>query len=264
MTSRSVFVSPHAQNPSSDEEQAQITASLLDEAAHAKGTRRDELLQEVVLVNLGTADRAARRYRNRGVADEDLVQVARLGLVKAAYGFDPAKGSTFLGYAMPTVLGEIRRYFRDKAWLVRPPRRVQELQAEVNGCAEDCAQQNGHTATADELADATGHGRTEVLEALAADGCFSPRSLDWLSEDGFKLGDAIGREESGYGHAEARQTLKAAIKQLPARDRRLIYLRFFEERTQAEIAKEFGVTQMQISRLLKRVLGRMREDLAAA
>lgn len=248
---------------SSDEERAHRTAELLDQAARASGRKRAHLLQEVVLVNLGVAERSARRYRNRGIPDEDLVQVARLGLVKAAYGFDAGKGSTFLGYALPTVLGELRRYFRDKAWLVRPPRRIQELQAELNVHAEDCAQRNGHPATVDELADATGRSRDDIVEATAADGCFAPRSLDWESDGGMRLGDQIGMEESGFDAAETTQTLSIAIRGLSERDRRLLYLRFYEERTQAEIAKEFGVTQMQISRLLKRVLTQMRSELAA-
>jgi RNA polymerase sigma-B factor len=239
------------------------THDLLRLAADAEDAERAEILQEVVLLNLGIAERAARRYRNRGVPEEDLLQVARLGLVKAAYGFDASKGATFLGYAIPTVLGELRRYFRDKAWMVRPPRRIQELQAELSERAEHCAQLHGHLATRDELADSTGRRAFEVGEAMAADGCYMPRSLDWDAGDGPSLGEVVGQPEHGFEQVEAIEAIQGAVRQLSPRERRLIYLRFFEEQTQAEIAKEFGVTQMQISRLLRRVLGRMRDRLAA-
>src|SRR5262245_34687507 len=219
MTATSSVVACAPNSP--DDERARVTAELLETAVRAGRSRRATLLQQVVLMNITLADRAARRYRNRGVADEDLIQVSRLGLVKAAYGFDPGRGATFVSYALPTVLGELRRYFRDQAWLVRPPRRIQELQAELNVHAEDCVQRNGHGATVDDLAAASGRRREDVIQATTADGCFAPRSLDWATDDGLRLGDQIGCDEPGYDVAETNHTLRAAITQLSERDKRL-------------------------------------------
>ncbi|MGH3506539.1 MAG: sigma factor, partial [Nocardioidaceae bacterium] len=142
----------HAADPAAasaffDDDCAHESARLLQQAATAPPSRRKALQNQVVVLNLALADRAARRYRNRGVPDDDLLQVARLGLIKASERFDPARGCTFAGFALPTVLGELRRYFRDKAWIVRPPRRIQELQSELVKRSEECAQRNGHPAT---------------------------------------------------------------------------------------------------------------------
>ena len=247
-----------------DDERAREAAALLEEAAEASPSRRKALQNQVVVLNLALADRAARRYRNRGVPDDDLLQVARLGLIKAAERFDPTRGCTFAGFALPTVLGELRRYFRDKAWIVRPPRRIQELQSELVKKSEECAQRNGHPATVAELVEETDHPRGDVSEALRADGCFQPRSLDWVTDDGIRTGEVVGASEEGFAKAENVVMLRSVFRKLSARDRRLVYLRFYLEQTQAEIAKEFGVTQMQISRLLQRLFLRMREELAAA
>jgi RNA polymerase sigma-B factor len=237
---------------------------LLIEAAEASPRRRKSILNRVVVLNLPLADRAAKRYRNRGVSDDDLVQVARLALVKASQRFDPERGCTFAGYAFPTILGELRRYFRDKAWMVRPPRRIQELQSELIRKAEDHARNNGHPATVAELAESTDRSPDEVSEAMRADGCFQPRSLDWTTDDGVRTSDVVGAEDNGFAMAENDVMLQSVFRKLTPRERRLVYLRFYQDRTQAEIAREFGVTQMQISRLLKRLFARMRDELVAA
>jgi len=218
-----------------------------------------------VLLNVEVAESIVMRYRNRGVPVEDLVQVACLGLVKAVRGFDPDKSDHFLSYAAPTILGEVKRFFRDSAWTVRPPRRIQELQAEISAASAELMHRHGGVPTPQEIAAQLQIDVAEVNEALAADGCFAPRSLDRPSasggDDGPSLADILGDDDTGFARAEAVVALRPLCRALSERDRRIIYLRFFREWTQARIAAEFGVTQMQISRLLTRILKQLRSQL---
>jgi RNA polymerase sigma-B factor len=225
---------------------------------------RAEQYDEIVCLHLDVAESIARRYRNRGIPHEDLVQVACLGLVKAAHGFDPDRADNFLSYAVPTMLGEVKRFFRDHAWIVRPPRRVQELQAHITASSADLQQRTGRMPTPGEVADATGSTAQDVKEALLADNCYSPTSLDrTTTEDGGTLVELLGDVEPGYARAEAVSTLRPLCAKLSPRDRRILYLRFFHEWTQARIAEELNVTQMQVSRLLRRILDDLRSQLAA-
>jgi RNA polymerase sigma-B factor len=218
----------------------------------------------VVLLHLDVAESIARRYRNRGIPHDDLVQVASLGLVKAAHGFDPERSDNFLSYAVPTMLGEVKRFFRDHAWIVRPPRRVQELQAQVTVSTAELQQATGRTPSAEEVAARTGADPADVREALLADHCYSPASLDReTTEDGATLVDLLGTGEPGFSRAEAVTTLQPLCEKLPPRDRQILYLRFFHEWTQARIAEELQVTQMQVSRLLRRILDDLRKQLTA-
>ncbi|MBA3310965.1 MAG: SigB/SigF/SigG family RNA polymerase sigma factor [Nocardioidaceae bacterium] len=225
-----------------------------------------QLYEQVVLLNLEVAESIAMRYRNRGVAHEDLVQVACLGLVKAARGFDTGKSDNFLSYAVPTMLGEVKRFFRDNAWVVRPPRRIQELQANISSTSARLMHQTGRAPSPLEIAGCLGVTGAAVTEALAADGCFSPSSLDRPSgeDESVTLADTLGQQDGGYDRAEAVIALRPLCQRLSERDRRIIYLRFFHEWTQARIAAEFGVTQMQISRLLSRILHQLRAELVTA
>ena len=246
-------------------DRTQRTHELLCEASNADPDTVERLYEEVVLLNIEVAESIVMRYRNRGVPVEDLVQVACLGLVKAARGFDPDKSDNFLSYAVPTILGEVKRFFRDNAWVVRPPRRIQELQAEISATSALLMQETGHAPTPRAIAAALETDVSEVVEALAADGCFSPSSLDRSSsasdDDGNSLADVLGDDDPGFSHAEAVVALRPLCRQLCERDRRIVYLRFFHEWTQARIAQEFGVTQMQVSRLLSRILRDMRAQL---
>jgi RNA polymerase sigma-B factor len=224
---------------------------------------RAEQYDEIVRLHLDVAESVARRYRNRGIPHEDLVQVACLGLVKAAHGFDPDRTDNFLSYAVPTMLGEVKRFFRDHAWIVRPPRRVQEMQARISRSTAELQQRSGRTPTAAEVAAADGTPAQDVKEALLADNCYAPTSLDRVTtEDGGTLGDLLGDVEPGYARAEAVSTLRPLCAKLSPRDRRILYLRFFHEWTQARIAEELNVTQMQVSRLLRRILEDLRSQLA--
>lgn len=247
-------------------DRARRTRELLTRAADADPGLRDVLCEQVVLLNLEVAESIAMRYRNRGVAHEDLVQVACLGLVKSARGFDSLKSDNFLSYAVPTMLGEVKRFFRDNAWVVRPPRRIQELQADISSTSAKLTHDTGQVPSPREVADSLGLAEAHVNEALTADGCFSPSSLDRPGGDdeSLTLSDTLGRQDGGYDRAEAVVALRPLCRQLSERDRRILYLRFFHEWTQARIAAEFGVTQMQISRLLSRILRQLRTELGAA
>jgi RNA polymerase sigma-B factor len=263
-------VSEHLVSVGSDhgrgDDRSQRTHELLSLARGAGAAEAARLHEEVVLLNIEVAESIVMRYRNRGVPVEDLVQVACVGLVKAVRGFDPDRSDNFLGYAVPTILGEVKRFFRDNAWVVRPPRRIQELQAEISAASARLTHESGRVPSPQMIAAELGTDPAEVVEALAADGCFAPSSLDRSSsavdDDGGSLADVLGDDDPGFAHAEAIVALRPLCQQLSERDRRIIYLRFFHEWTQAKIAEEFGVTQMQISRLLSRILRDMRAQLA--
>lgn len=247
----------------SSDNRADETAALLRTAMTAGPAERAALHDEVIRRNVGVAQSIARRFARRGEALDDLVQVACVGLTKAVRRFDPDRGYDFLSYAVPTMSGEIKRHFRDAGWAVRPPRRLQELQGSISGAVEDLTQQLGRSPRPSEIAAALEVDPHEVSEALASDGCFAPSSLDERgpSDDGYALADHLGEADSGYDRAEAIAMLRPVCKHLKPRDRHILYLRFFRGWTQAEIAGELGVTQMQVSRLLQRILTSLRQDI---
>lgn len=235
--------------------------------AHPAAEELSPAASELVLNHLGVAHGIARRYRNRGVAADDLEQVARLGLVKAARSYDPAKQADFLAYAVPTIRGEVRKHFRDHGWMVRPPRRVQELQSRILSTAADLTQELGRSPRPSELAQALGEPLEEIEEAIGADGCFSPSSLDrpvGAAADAPTLGDVLpDTHEDADGHeaVDARVILGPAVRRLTERERKILHLRYFNGWTQEEIAKEIGVTQMHVSRLLSKILAELRAEL---
>jgi RNA polymerase sigma-B factor len=206
----------------------------------------------------------AARYRRRGIPDEDLEQVACLALVRAARRFDPARGHDFLSYAVPCIRGEIRRYFRDQGWMVRPPRAIQEMQGRISATESQLASRLGHPATPVELAAEFDAPVAEVESALSANGCFIPTSLDQVP-DGEKspIGEQFGAHDPGMEAAEARVVLSSVMGRLTAREREILDMRYTGGRTQQEIGDAIGVTQMQVSRLLKELLVRLRAELGA-
>lgn len=231
--------------------------------------RREELLDYVVRINMAVARTVAGRYFHRGVDEDDLVQVAYMALTRAARDFDAHRHQDFLSYAVPTIRGELKKHFRDHGWMVRPPRRVQEAQARITRAEGALSQELGRPARPSEIAAHLDMDLDEVIEALAADGCFSPSSLDRplsTNDDGggASLVDFLGEADQATPAAEARVVLGPVVRQLKPRDRRIVYLRFFEQRSQQEIADEIGVTQMQVSRLLARILRDLRRDLTSA
>lgn len=242
-------------------ERIQRTNRALRLAAHRRGRARQELLDEAIELNIPVARSIAHQFHNRGEPAEDLDQVALLGLTKAVNGFNPEKGDEFLAYAVPTITGEVKRYFRDAAWTVRPPRRIQDLQAEITPAIDELSQLLGEAPRASQIAEHLGRGEDEVVEALACGGCFTPASIDdrGPTGDGYRVADRLGEDEHGFDRAEAVAMLAHACASLKERDRRILYLRFFKDWTQEQIAAELGVTQMQVSRLLTRILGNLRD-----
>jgi RNA polymerase sigma-B factor len=245
-------------------ERSQRTAELIAEAHSCDDeVRKRELLDEVILINRGVAEAVASRYRGRGVSQDDLVQVAYEGLTKAVSRFDPSTRNDLLTYAVPTIRGEVMRHFRDHGWTVRPPRRVQELQWRVNQCIERLEHELGREPRDTEVIEELGITEADFREAIEAFGCFQPTSLDQpvRADATSAIGDLIPDISEPESAADARVTLAPVVRRLSERDRRILHLRFFEDLTQAEIGEDLGVTQMQVSRLLSRILGTLREDL---
>lgn len=241
-----------------------VSAELLLRAAcEDDPLERKRLQDEVVVLHMGLARAIAARYRGRGIAEDDLTQAASMALLKAARNFDPDRGVEFLSYAVVTMKGEVKRQFRDFGWMVRPPRAVQELQADLSRAEGELTHRLGRSPTVSEVAEHLEVAEDDVVEALSADGCFTPTSLDAPvgREGSGVLGELLADEDSAMNEAEARVMLTPAVRALPERDREILYLRFFRQQTQAQIAQEVGVTQMQISRILARVLAQLRGQL---
>jgi len=221
---------------------------------------RQELIEHYVPL----AKRLAGRYRSSGESIEDLEQVASLGLIKAIDRFEPGEGA-FARYAVPTIVGELKRHFRDKGWGMRVPRHLQERVMEVNDAVENLATELGRSPTPKDVARYTGAGLEEVLEAMEAAGAYSPMSLDSpqpgaADEDEHTLGHRLGCEDPAYELAEWRPTVAPAVAALPPREQEILRLRFVEDLTQSEIAERIGISQMHVSRLLRRSL----DELAGA
>lgn len=242
-------------SPTTLEEQSHL---LLAQARDELSPRREALQNQVLENNLALARRLARRYNGRGVASDDLEQVARLGLLKAVRRFDADRRS-FTAYAVPTILGELRRHFRDSAWVVRPGRHVQEVQAAANVAREDLRSELSRDATPAEVAERIGESETSLREADSVVGAFSPRSLDAPAPgDGTPFGHTI---DHNLELAEDLQAVGPSIRALSAQDRHLLGMRFVEGRTQADIGRELGISQMQVSRRLTAVIDRIRDGM---
>ncbi|MEU4193380.1 sigma-70 family RNA polymerase sigma factor [Kribbella sp. NPDC026611] len=244
---------------------AATTQELLLEADAVPDPRHQELLDEVVLLNAPVARSIASRYRSKGVDADDLEQVAYLGLVKAANGYRLDASTAFLSYAVPTIRGELKRYFRDCAWTIRPPRRVQEMQGNIAAAEPELIQRLGHVPSDQETAAALGTDPAEIAEASSVRGCFNALSLDapGASDGGSSLIDAVADAEIGYELVENVHTLTPAVASLGDREKRILELRFRNGCTQEEIGNELGVSQMQVSRLLRGILDQLRTELAA-
>jgi RNA polymerase sigma-B factor len=252
---------PDAEAPTHRDE---VTDALLARAATCVDpVERARLLDEVVLLNLPVARGLAARYRDRGESMDDLVQVASLALVKATRGYEPDKGRGFLPYAVPTITGELRRHFRDRGWDVRPPRRVQELRLALSGAAAELSQELGRSPTVRELAAHLRVGEEDVIETLAAAQGYSATSLEAPADgdEGLSLSETLGHEDSEFERVIDTMAVRPLLAALPARDRRILYLRFFRGWTQSQIAEDIGVTQMQVSRLLSRILATLRHEV---
>jgi RNA polymerase sigma-B factor len=227
--------------------------------------RRSEVRDALVTGYLPLAEHIAQRYSGKGIAKDDLVQVASVGLIHAVDRFDPAKGSDFLSYAVPTVMGEVRRHFRDTTWPMRVPRRLQELRISLNNANSELSQRLGRPPTESELARHLGITEAEALEGLEARQAYRPVSLDESPFDGdgrMPLAETMGDEDGALEFVENHEVLAPLIQELPERERRILALRYFGDMTQTQIAEEVGISQMHVSRLLKRTLNELREELA--
>ncbi|MGV9411557.1 RNA polymerase sigma factor SigF [Nocardia sp. NPDC003693] len=227
--------------------------------------RRPILREDLIRRCLPLAEHIARRFAGRGESFDDLLQIARVGLLHAVDRFDPEYGSSFLAFAVPTVMGEVRRHFRDYTWSVRVPRRLKEIQQSIGPATEALAHRLGRMPRAGELAAELGVDQIEVTQALIAANSYRTSSIDSALDSetenpALSLLDALGAEEPDYTLVENFIAVKPLIEALPESERQLLVLRFFENRTQSEIAAHLGVSQMQISRMLTRVLGRLREQ----
>ncbi|HLI54206.1 MAG TPA: SigB/SigF/SigG family RNA polymerase sigma factor [Acidimicrobiales bacterium] len=223
-------------------------------------TRDLTLRDQLVEAHMGLAAYLARRFANRGQPLEDLTQVAALGLLKAVERFDPSLKVEFSTYATTTIVGELKRYLRDRGWAVRAPRRMQELYLTLSRVVDPLGQELGRSPTIGELAAEVGASEEEVLEALEAGQAYRFASLDAPRSEGEgdTVGEAMGGEDDELARAEQRALLAPMLAHLPARQRQIVHLRFFEGLTQSEIARRLGISQMQVSRLLSRSVAQMR------
>ncbi|MFD3992365.1 RNA polymerase sigma factor SigF [Streptomyces sp. NPDC058583] len=222
-----------------------------------------ELRNQLVRMHLPLVEHLARRFRNRGEPLDDLTQVATIGLIKSVDRFDPERGVEFSTYATPTVVGEIKRHFRDKGWAVRVPRRLQELRLSLTTATAELSQQHGRSPTVHELAERLGISEEEVLEGLESANAYSTLSLDVPDTDDESpaVADTLGAEDEALEGVEYRESLKPLLEDLPPREKRILLLRFFGNMTQSQIAQEVGISQMHVSRLLARTLASLREKL---
>ena len=246
-----------------DPRRRELTDALALELSSTDDPERDAAIRErLVELNMPVAASVASRYHHRGVATDDLEQVAFLALVHASRRYDATTGHAFLSFAVPTMRGELRRYFRDSGWMVRPPRSTQELQLAALRTRSDLETSSGREPAAEELATALDAEPRAVREALGARGCFSPTSLDVpVGEGSATLGDLLGSEQVEQDAVHARVMLGPVVRGLRERDRLILELRFFHGLTQREVAERLGVTQMQVSRLLTRIYRDLRRGL---
>jgi RNA polymerase sigma-B factor len=243
------------------EEANQLFAAFNDLPAHQR--QGSVVRRELVELHMPLAVYLARRFSGRSEPMDDLVQVASIGLLKAIDRFDPARGLAFSTYATPTILGEIKRHFRDAGWLVHVPRRARELQVAVRAARSELSQRLGRAPTVAELAELLDIGEDAVLEAVEASQAYAGVSLDALTptDEPAPTHPALATGEAGYERTEQRALLRRAIGTLPQAERETLLLRFFGGHTQTEIAGMLGVSQMQISRLVARGLAHLREEL---
>jgi len=242
---------------------AKALLSLMAELP-ADSPDRPRVRQRLIEAYLPLAEHLARRFRNRGEPYDDLVQVACLALVKSVDGYDHGRGAAFTSYAIPMILGELKRHFRDKGWNVRVPRRLQELRLDIGKAGADLAQQLGHSPTVAELAEHLGVNEDDVIEAMESGHAYRALSLHAPvagDDSGAELADMLGGLDPDLENVENREALRPLLAKLPQREQRIIVMRFFGNMTQSQIATQLGISQMHVSRLLAHAIGVLREGL---
>jgi RNA polymerase sigma-B factor len=233
-------------------------------AAPAHDARRLELRERLITGYLPVAHHIARRYAHRGEPLEDLVQVASLGLINAIDRFEPGRGRHFLGYAVPTIAGEVRRHFRDKTWTLRVPRRLKDLRVSINKVSYQLVNDLGRAPRPSEIAARLDTSIDDVLEALEASQSYRADSLDNMvpdEVDGPTLADRLGETDTGYEQFVNSHTLAPRLAALPAREHNILIMRFYHDMTQSQIAEKIGISQMHVSRLLAATLDRLRKEV---
>lgn len=228
--------------------------------------RGAKLRDQLVEIHLPLVEYLARRFRNRGEPLDDLVQVATIGLIKSVDRFDLERGVEFSTYATPTIVGEIKRHFRDKGWAIRVPRRLQELKLSLTKATSELSQKNGRAPTVAELASFLGLTEEEILEGLESANAYSAISLDAPDggdDDSPAVADSLGVMDTALEGVEYRESLKPLLEKLQPREKKILMLRFFGGMTQSQIANELNISQMHVSRLLARTLAQLRQGLLA-
>ncbi|MQY29087.1 SigB/SigF/SigG family RNA polymerase sigma factor [Nocardia aurantia] len=243
-----------------------VTALFEEMAAAAEDPqRRARVRNELIHRCIPLADHIARKFSGRGEPFDDLTQVARVGLVHAVDRFDLSRGSNFLSFAVPTIMGEVRRYFRDNTWAMRVPRRVKETHLRIGSAVDALSQTLGRSPTAKEIAAELGIDADEVTQAVIAGNAYQPSSIDAVStgrDTEASLLDTLGEEESQFDRVEEYVAIRPLLAGLPERERRILTMRFFESMTQTQIAAQMGISQMHVSRILAKTLARLREQSA--
>jgi RNA polymerase sigma-B factor len=240
-----------------------VDRALDERFAEYRRTGDRRLRDELVEAHVPLAQYLARRFSHRGEPHDDLLQVALLGLLKAVERFEPDRGLQFSTFATPTIVGELKRHFRDRGWAMRVPRRVQELHLQLSRAIGAMSQSQGRSPTPKEVAAFLGVSEEEVLEAMEAGGMYRLASLDApapAAEDGSDLLGMVGDEDPALDQVEHAEELSTLLRALPERERAIVYLRFFRGLTQSEIAEKIGISQMHVSRLLARSLEQLRRE----
>lgn len=228
----------------------------------ARRRGRDQLINGYLPV----AEHIARRFAGRGEPLDDLIQVATVGLINAVDRFEPARGSNFLSFAVPTITGEVRRYFRDHGWSTRVPRRLKDLNLAIRSAVAEMSQQLGRAPRPSELADRLGVPVSQVIEGLQAGEAYRSSSLDEMlgcGEGTATLGEFVGALDAELALIDHRETLRPVLAELSPRDRKILILRFFHQQTQTQIAEQVGISQMHVSRVLRQTLTYLRDRIGS-
>jgi RNA polymerase sigma-B factor len=239
------------------------TLQELEDGSAAFTRQRDSIVERC----LPLADHIARRFDGRGEPRDDLVQVARVGLVNAVIRFDVDAGSDFVSFAVPTIMGEVRRHFRDNSWSVKVPRRLKELHLRLGAATAELSQRLGRAPTPSELAAELEMDREEIVEGLVAGSSYNTLSIDGAgggTEEAPAIADTLGDVDLNLDQIENRESLRPLLASLPERERQVLLLRFFESMTQTQIAERVGISQMHVSRLLRRTIEELQEQARPA
>lgn len=256
--------SPQKPHGSRDDDYADVVGTVQAMRDEADPAVKAEIRDAAVERCLPLAEHVARRFSDRGEAFDDLLQVARIGVVNAVDRFDPERGAGFLSFAVPTVMGEVRRHFRDTMWSMRVPRRAKETSLSIGKASDELVQRLGRSPRPSELAEYLDLPVSEVIDGLMARSAYNAKSIDAEPDDdeGRSIRETLGDDDEHLSRVDEFVTLRPALERLPDRERRILSLRFFHAMSQSEIAAEVGISQMHVSRLLSRTLTALREELS--